>query len=77
MCYSKAVNVRLWELEEYQDHHADLLPLIDPRWINSQLTRTMVSIGPSRMKVWATVDLAKVHHYLSYTNDQPSDFNIQ
>jgi len=62
MCCSKALNVRLWELGEYRDHDAYLPPLIDPRWIKGQLARTTVSIGPSRTKVWATVDLAKVRH---------------
>ena len=57
---SEAVNVRLWELGEYRDHDARLPHLIDPRWINGQLARTTVSIGSTRTKVWATVDLAKV-----------------
>ena len=34
--------------------------LIDPCWINSQLALTTVSIGQNKMKVWATIDLAKV-----------------
>jgi hypothetical protein len=61
---SKAVNVCLWELGEYQDHDAQLLHLIHPRWINGQLARTMVSIGSTRTKVWATVDLAKVRELI-------------
>ena len=61
---SKAVNVRLWELGEYQDHDARLPHLIDPHWINRQLARTTVSIGSTRTKVWATVDLAKVRELI-------------
>ncbi len=34
--------------------------LIDPCWINSQLALTTILIGQNKMKVWATVDLAKV-----------------
>ena len=59
--YSCAVNVRLWELGEYRHHDVHFLALIDPDWIQGQLALTTVSIGPSRAKVWATVDLAKVH----------------
>jgi hypothetical protein len=55
-----AVNVRLWELGEYRDHDKYYPALIDPDWINGQLTLTTVSIGENRVKVWATVDLARV-----------------
>jgi hypothetical protein len=57
---SCAVNVQLWELGEYRNHDTSLPSLIDPCWINSQLALTTVSIGQNKMKVWATIDLAKV-----------------
>ena len=57
---SIAVNVHLWELGEYQDVEARLPALIDPDWIQGQLALTTVSIGRTKTKVWATVDLAKV-----------------
>lgn len=57
---SASVNVHLWELGEYRDQDTQLPPLINPEWIYSQLALTTVSIGESRQKVWATIDLAKV-----------------
>ena len=47
-------------LGEYQERDADFPVLIDPGWIKGQLAMTTVSIGQSRTKVWATIDLAKV-----------------
>jgi hypothetical protein len=58
--FSASVNVRLWELGEYQGQETTLPHLIDPGWIKGYLARTTVSIGQDRLKVWATVDLAKV-----------------
>jgi hypothetical protein len=57
---SANVNVRLWDLGEYQDQDASLPAFIDPDWIKGHLAMTTVSIGQSRTKVWATIDLAKV-----------------
>jgi len=57
---SHLINVRLWEIEEYEVHNADFPALIDPEWIQGQLALTTVSIGHSKTKVWATINLAKV-----------------
>ena len=57
---SQLVNVHLWEIGEYEVHDGRFLALIDPDWIQGQLAFTMVSIGHSRTKAWATIDLAKV-----------------
>lgn len=60
-CSGRTVGVRLWELGEFHGNETRLPPLIDLDWIHSPLALTTVSIGPERQKVWATVDLAKVH----------------
>jgi hypothetical protein len=54
------VNIQLWDLGEYHSCDSQLPPLINLDWIQGQLAMTMVSIGPERHKVWATIDLAKV-----------------
>lgn len=54
------VNVRLWDLGEYQGQDTGFPAFIDPDWIKGQLAMTTVSIGQNRTKVWATIDLAKV-----------------
>jgi hypothetical protein len=59
---SASVNVHLWELGEYQGQETNLPHLIDPGWIKGYLAHTTVLIGQDRLKVWAMVDLAKVHH---------------
>jgi hypothetical protein len=58
--HSSAVDVRLWELGEYQDRDSQLPLLIDPDWIIGQLAMTTVSVGEDKIKVWASIDLAKV-----------------
>jgi len=59
---SQSIHVRLWELGEYLGHNPELPGIIDPAWIKGQLALTTVSIGQDKVKVWATVDLAKVQH---------------
>ncbi|KIJ11914.1 hypothetical protein PAXINDRAFT_15245 [Paxillus involutus ATCC 200175] len=54
-----AMNVRLWEIEEYHDKDTQLPALISPQWICGHLALKTVSIGANRIKVWATIDLAK------------------
>lgn len=57
---SAEVGVRLWELGEYQTPDTHIPGLINPEWIAGQLALTMVTLGKDRVKVWATVELAKV-----------------
>jgi len=57
---STEVGVCLWELREHQVPDTIFPGLINPEWIVGQLAPTMVSIGQDRVKVWATVELAKV-----------------
>jgi len=73
---STEVNVRLWDLGEYQERLADSPPLIDPDWIKGHLAISTVSIGHNRTKVWATVDLVKVR-ILHMTNDLSHDLCLQ
>jgi hypothetical protein len=48
------------DLEEYLGPKAQMPALINPAWIKGHLAQTTVSIGCDKVKVWATVDLAKV-----------------
>ena len=57
---SAEVGVCLWELGEYRVPDTHFPGLINPEWIAGQLALTTVSIGKDRVKVWATVELAKV-----------------
>lgn len=59
---SQSVQVRLWELGEYRSPETGPSSLIDPEWIKGQVALTIVSIGQDKLKLWATVDLAKVRH---------------
>lgn len=54
------MDVRLWELGEYLDRDTQLPHLIDPDWVTGQLAMMTVSIGESKTKVWATIDISKV-----------------
>lgn len=65
------MSVRLWELEEYWGTETQLPGLIDLDWIHGHLARTIVSVGPDRVKVWATIDLAK--ESLSYFHPYITD----
>ncbi|KAG1732954.1 hypothetical protein EDB19DRAFT_1831114 [Suillus lakei] len=53
-------DVHLWVLGEYCDHDTQLPLLIDPDWIVRQLGMTTVSLGDSRTKVWASIEIVKV-----------------
>ncbi|KAG1723042.1 hypothetical protein EDB19DRAFT_1916289 [Suillus lakei] len=53
------VDVRLWELGEYQNHDTQLPELINPDWIVGQLAMTTVSIGENKIKAWASINLSK------------------
>ena len=57
---STEVGVYLQELGEHRVPDTLFPGLINPEWIAGQLVLTMVSIGQNRVKVWATVELAKV-----------------
>jgi hypothetical protein len=57
---SADVNVRLWDIEEYQECGGTFPPFVDPEWITGQLAMTTISIGKDKTKVWATIDLLKV-----------------
>ncbi len=59
---SAEVDVHLWEIAEYQGLGADLSAFIDPDWITRQVGITTISIGENGTKVWATMDLVKVHN---------------
>lgn len=54
------ISVFVWELGEYWDCDCQLLLLIEPDWIVSQLGMTTISIGENNTKVWATINLSKV-----------------
>jgi len=73
---STEVNVCLWDLGEYQEQHADFPTFINPDWIKGHLVITMVSIGQNRTKLWATVDLVKVH-ILHTANNLNYDLHLQ
>ena len=73
---SADVNVRLWDLGEYQGQEAGFPAFIDPDWIKGHLAMTTVSIGQSRTKVWATIGLAKVR-ILHMTSDLIYDLCLQ
>ncbi|KAG2066534.1 hypothetical protein BDR04DRAFT_1121077 [Suillus decipiens] len=45
---------------EYCDRDTQLPLLIDPDWIVGQLGMTTVSLGDSRTKVWASIEIVKV-----------------
>ncbi|KAG1718461.1 hypothetical protein EDB19DRAFT_1920545 [Suillus lakei] len=53
------VDVRLWELGEYQNRNTQLPELINPDWIVGQLAMTTVSIGENKIKAWASINLSK------------------
>ncbi|KAL4065622.1 hypothetical protein V8B97DRAFT_1919642 [Scleroderma yunnanense] len=55
------VGMWLWELEEYVGLDTLLPTLVDPAWILNHISLKMVHIGINCKKVWATVDLVKVH----------------
>jgi hypothetical protein len=74
--HSADVNVCLWDLGEYQDDDAAFPAFINPDWIKGHLAMSTVSIGQSRIKVWATIDLAKVR-ILGMTSDLDSDLCLQ
>lgn len=73
---SADVNVRLWDLGEYQGQDAGLPAFIDLDWFKGQVAITTVSIGQSRTKVWATVDLTKVR-ILRMTDELISNMHLQ
>ncbi|KAI0282680.1 hypothetical protein BC826DRAFT_974159 [Russula brevipes] len=57
----KLVDVRLWEIAEYQQNNNLHFPaLFDPHWIQGQIALTTVAVGRERTKVWATIDLKKL-----------------
>lgn len=62
--------MRLWELGEYRDRDTQLPPLINPDWIVGQLAMTTVSLGASRTKVWASIEIIKVSVFLGLCSTQ-------
>ncbi|KAL4073653.1 hypothetical protein J3A83DRAFT_4187314 [Scleroderma citrinum] len=57
---SESLGVHLWELAKYCGEEYRLLPLVDPDWIQNHLGCMMVSIGMTKQKAWAMVDITKV-----------------
>ena len=66
----------MWDLGEYRDSDTDFPAFVDPDWIKGHIAMTTVSIGESRTKVWATVDLAKVR-VLHIASDLKYDLRVQ
>jgi hypothetical protein len=53
---SRNLNVRLWKIAEY-DEDEELPPLIDLMWIKGHLGRSVVTVGESNTKIWATIGI--------------------
>jgi len=60
LCYSRSANVQLWEPDGYLTEDTQLLKLICPGWIKGHLALNLVTVGEGRVKVWVTIDMAKV-----------------
>jgi hypothetical protein len=73
---SADVDVRLWDLGEFQERDAGLPFFVNPEWIIGQLAMTTVSIGQSKTKVWATIDLSKVRILRAATSFSTELFTV-